>query len=532
MEPPEVLVRDAEAAGDPHRGAAVFHRPDLRCNSCHALGGAAGRDYLGPDLARPGQKADPARIVEGLLRPSKDICEGYESIVIIDREGVAVTGTLEGERDGAVTLRDAARAGKLVSIPRGEIVDSVRGGASLMPEGLASRLPERAQFLDLVRFLVEVARGGPLRARELAPREILHEGLPLPGYELDLDHAGLVRGLDAAAVKRGELIYRRICESCHGSTETAGSMPTAARFGTARLRNGSDPYSMYLTLTYGYGQMPPQSWLVPRQKYDVIHYVRETYFSAPGRLSSDPAYLARLPRGSSRGPEPSSIEPWTAMDYGPALSATYEAGPGNIARKGIAIRLDPGPGGVARGRAWALFEEDTLRMAAFWEGGFIDWNSILWNGAHGVHARIAGSPLAETPDAPGWADPRDGSFADPRPLGRDGRPYGPLPRARGRYRGQHRHGARVVLEYTVGEASVLESARLVEGEPGSGGGAIIARTIEIGRSPRALRMRVARTGTAAALVPPGALARAGRYSHPTQPTQPDCCATSSITWNR
>ena len=501
-EPPEVLARDAEAAGDPRRGAAVFHRPDLRCSACHALGRGGG-DYLGPDLARPGQKADPSRIVDGLLRPSKDICEGYETIVIIDRDGTAITGTLEGERDGKVILRDAARAGKLVSVLRGEIADSARGGASLMPDGLASRLPERARFLDLVKFLVEVARGGPLRARELAPREMLHEGLQLPAYELDLDHAGLVRGLDAAAVKRGERIYRRVCESCHGDGERAGSMPAAARFGTATLRNGADPYSMYLTLTYGYGQMPPQSWLVPRQKYDVIHYVRETFFSGPGRLAPDAAYLERLPGGSSLGPEPSSIEPWTAMDYGPALSATYEASPGNIARKGVAIRLDPGPGGVARGRVWALFEEDTLRMAALWEGGFIDWNCIPWNGAHGVHARIAGEAFAETPDGPGWADPRDGSFADPRPLGRDGRPYGPLPRERGRYRGQHRHGERVVLEYTVGEANVLESARLVEG-PGSGRTVVVARTIEIGRSPHDLRMRVVRAGAAAALVHPGA----------------------------
>jgi hypothetical protein len=43
-------------------------------------------------------------------------------------------------------------------------------------------------------------------------------------------------------------------------------------------------------------------------------------------------------------------EPWRDMDYGPCLAATYEAAPGNLAYKGLAVRIDPGPGGVASGK--------------------------------------------------------------------------------------------------------------------------------------------------------------------------------------
>ena len=46
------------------------------------------------------------------------------------------------------------------------------------------------------------------------------------------------------------------------------------------LKNGSDPFSLYRTITDGFGQMAPQTWMVPRQKYDVIHYIRETYLQA------------------------------------------------------------------------------------------------------------------------------------------------------------------------------------------------------------------------------------------------------------
>jgi len=109
----------------------------------------------------------------------------------------------------------------------------------------------------------------------------------------------------------------------------------------------------------------------PEQKYDVIHYIRETYLKDrnPSQYSRvDAGYLAKLPQGDTRGPAPSRIEPWSAMDYGPWLTHTYEV-PGkghNFAYKGIAIRLDPGAGGVARGKHWMLFDEDTLRVAAAW----------------------------------------------------------------------------------------------------------------------------------------------------------------------
>ena len=37
---------------------------------------------------------------------------------------------------------------------------------------------------------------------------------------------------------------------------------------------------MYQTLTHGYGMMIAQRWMVPQQKYDVIHYVREHFLKS------------------------------------------------------------------------------------------------------------------------------------------------------------------------------------------------------------------------------------------------------------
>ena len=52
------------------------------------------------------------------------------------------------------------------------------------------------------------------------------------------------------------------------------------------------------------------------------------------------------------------------MNFGPALNWTYQVAPGNIAYKGIAIRLDPGAGGISKGRSWMIYDHDTMRVAA------------------------------------------------------------------------------------------------------------------------------------------------------------------------
>ncbi len=342
----------------------------------------------------------------------------------------------------------------------------------------------------------------------------------LPDYERNLDHAGLIRGWNEAARRRGAEIYERVCQSCHGDDTLPGSMPTALRFATGAFQRGADPLSLYRTLTHGWRQMPPQVALVPQEKYDVIHYIRETLLgraAAAAPFAVTPEYLASLPRGASRGPAPVKREPWHEMDYGPFLHATIEVADAanrsaaarlrdhaardaallaaNVAFKGIALRVD-GPGGVAAGRAWTLFEHDTLRVAAGWTGaGFIDWEGILFNGRHVVHPRTVGEPVFTTADGPGWADPRTGGFHDLRITGRDGRRFGPLPSAWMRYRGLHRHGSRTVLSYTVGPTPVLESHDLER----RGDAALFVRTLNVGASAHDLAVRVANAGAAVAV---------------------------------
>ncbi|MGL4550345.1 MAG: DUF6797 domain-containing protein, partial [Gemmataceae bacterium] len=498
-EPPAALAKDARARGDAARGAVLFFQPFLTCAKCHD--GEAGT-RLGPDLSRLGKDATAEHLVESVLLPSKAVRKGYETVTVTTTGGRTLTGLVAEETGTTLTLLDPSANGKHVTLAKRAVERREAGAKSLMPDGLANLLSDRQQFLDLAKYLIEVAEQGPARAKELRPTQA---PAVVAEYEKDVDHAGLIRSLDGEAFRRGEAIYARVCANCHGTKDAPGSMPTSPRFASAAFKNGTDLHSLYQTLTRGYGMMAPQTWMVPRQKYDVLHYIREAFLKPhnPSRYAAaDAAYLAGLPKGTTFGPPAVNVQPWVTMDYGPSLMNTYEVGgPGpNFAYKGIAARLDPGPGGVSRGKHWALFDHDTLRLAAAWSGdGFIDYNGIHFNGRHAVHPALVGDVRVANPAGPGWADPDTGSFADPRPKGRDGRRYGPLPRAWARYVGTYHFGDRTIVSYAVGGTPVLEASG-AEADPGRAGGVVFTRTLEVGPAEKPLSARIAPDSAAGAAV--------------------------------
>ena len=419
------LVEAVRREGNPLRGSTVFHSRQMACTQCHVVGDGAAP--LGPNLAAmpEGIAAESlvAYLIESVLDPSAVVRPAYRGVTILTDEGQSITGLVARETADAITLRDATAGGREITLPLAAIDERVPATVSLMPAGLANLLADRQQFLDLVAYLAAVAVGGPARAAELAPDPLLLAQQEPAAYEKEIDHAGFLADwndpqLSRAALERGEKIFSRVCANCHGTLEQPGSLPTAPRFAKGKFKAGSDPYSLYRTLTYGNGMMLPQAWMVPSQKYDVIHYLRERYLkdhNSAWYTAVTPGYLTGLPTVRSRGPEPSLIEPWRLHDYGPFLAGTFEVGTdgGNIARKGLVIRLDDGPGGVGRGHEWVVYELDTLRAAAFWTGmQFIDWAGIYFDGRHGAHPRVAGDLQATLATMPGWAEPQTGSFAD------------------------------------------------------------------------------------------------------------------------
>lgn len=505
-EPASRLADEAKLQGDAKRGAIVFFQSQSGCAKCHSTAGMATKSLakdalLGPDLASLGQDASDVHLVESILYPSKVIRDGYAGVSVLTSDGRVLTGILREETADGVALQVVGDQSNSIRISAEEIDELLPQKTSMMPDGQVNLLGSRQAFLDLVKYLMELRDGGAERASQLKPDESLLTFRVEP-YESELDHVGFISDWDENSFARGEAIYNRVCVNCHGTVERAGSLPTSLRFADGKFKNGSDPHSMYRTLTYGFGFMTAQSWMVPIQKYDVIHYIREAYLKPYNRSqygNVDEAYLASLPTGNERGPEPSKIVPWSAMNYGPTLTHTYQV-PGaheNFAYKGVAVRLDSGAGGVSRGRYWTIFDIDTMRTAAAWHGSgteednFIDWKGIQFNGAHGIHPSVVGDIAFANASGPGWASPGSERFVDDqRVLGRDGKRYGPLPRDWARYRGMYHHGQNVVFSYMVGDAEVLESPQIAISRDDSET-AILLRTINIGPRKQDLLMQVA-----------------------------------------
>ena len=162
------LAKAARDRGDAARGALLFHQHSLACTKCHSTGQPSD-PLVGPDLTKPEKSIDVAHLVDSILRPSKALRQGYQSISIVTHEAETITGVLVEENNDILAIRDVNRPTELIRIPKTAIARRRASDVSIMPEGLIANLSDRQQFLDLVRYLIEIAEHGPDRASQLRP---------------------------------------------------------------------------------------------------------------------------------------------------------------------------------------------------------------------------------------------------------------------------------------------------------------------------------------------------------------------------
>ena len=94
----------------------------------------------------------------------------------------------------------------------------------------------------------------------------------------------------------------------------------------------------------------------------------------------------------------------------------------------------------------------------------------------------------------------NGSFEDPRFTARNGRQFGPLPKAWSDYKGIYHFGEDIILSYTVGASDVLErlGSETMENQ------FVFTRTLNIGPSSSILKLRVAPTTSQVKILGSGA----------------------------
>lgn len=252
-----------------------------------------------------------------------------------------------------------------------------------------------------------------------------------------VDHAGILQSLDDEDFAAGETIYKTLCTNCHGADGITPPLPTARAFGTGELKFGTDPYSMFLTLTNGNGLMGPQTWMTDRERYQVIHYIRETFMLERDDVEEiHDGYLEGLPTVNVVVDEKDTLE----RDFGPALASQLNREFSSV----LTVKLNP--------NTTISYNLHSMDLASVWRDGFLNLlNTQHYRERGGGVAELQGKPV---PELGAWRWGHAGTLDYPT---EDLLPRGPMPEEWLTYRGHYLQGNRVVFSYAIDGRDILES---------------------------------------------------------------------------
>ncbi|MCG8585252.1 MAG: c-type cytochrome, partial [Pirellulales bacterium] len=480
------LAKAAREEGDANRGAVVFYRRRSTCTQCHAAG--SGTSPLGPDLAIQKKEVDLAYLIESILAPSKVVNESFRAVQVLTEEGRLHVGLVARETPDVIALRNPAKIGEVIEIKKKKIETRTASKVSLMPTGVVNQLQDRAQFLDLVRYLADIAEHGPDRARQLAPDPDQLDDLA----EDSIDHAAQIRNLGSLDLGKSKQLYTQYCVNCHGKDGNKTVNPLARRFAKDPLRFGADPYAMWKTITYGNGLMFPQAALLsPGERYLVVNYIREQFVkdSNPSQYSKiTDDYLAAINARAETdaeelGPAVANValapgmidgKQGQQMDYGPYMCHSVVLGVSsnkNAARfpetteRSLLVKL---PGNFV-----ACYDAERLSLSAVWKGDIASTAKTHHTSYKGNSClKPGGDVVYKNVDDRGWA-------SDPNRVDDEEMPV--------TFEGHYLHGAQVLLRYKVGDRAVAEL-------PGSlpGDSAVLSRTLRVAPGDTKLHCLAAR----------------------------------------
>lgn len=136
----------AAGGGDPGHGKEVY---EDNCVDCHKLKGEGGD--VGPDLAAIGKKGLNF-ITDAILRPAKEITAGFETYVLIAKDGRKTVGLKTRDEGNEIDITKAN--GDVVTIDKDKIKElTIDKNLSVMPEDLSEALTVK-DFQDVLSFMM------------------------------------------------------------------------------------------------------------------------------------------------------------------------------------------------------------------------------------------------------------------------------------------------------------------------------------------------------------------------------------------
>jgi hypothetical protein len=298
----------------------------------------------------------------------------------------------------------------------------------------------------------------------------------------NVDHAGIISHWDSQSLQRGQGLFQIACAPCHGMNGVQTLNPQARPFAVEKFKNGSDPYSMFKTITRGFKGMPSQTWMTPEQRYEVIQFIRETFvkkLNPTQHTKVDQAYLDSLPKfdpALARSAAASKVKP---CDFGPVLESQLGSNFGDV----LTFHL--------KDNVSLSYDLHHMRLAGAWQGGFLN----LSRTGHSQQ-RGEGQPLPEGKPLRGlqqWYWAFGGRFDYPT---NDLLPRGPLPAGWMKYQGHYVYNRQAILSFTIEGRQVLEWPDAEKNNDFL----MVSHTLRIGSGSTAMRLCVGQLESARARI--------------------------------
>ncbi|RAJ10240.1 DUF6797 domain-containing protein [Arenibacter echinorum] len=277
-----------------------------------------------------------------------------------------------------------------------------------------------------------------------------------------IDHASAIKNLTDKTLEIGKEYYNQVCAACHG---TDGNSPLAAArsFSSDEFKFGSDPYSMWKTITNGAGQMGAQRWLSSGDTYSVIQYIRENLIKDKNpqsyfKITNE--YLAGLPKPTFSPEQLQNTIKEEALsgsqvygqlyfedhlgDYGPALYTQIKDYPGSS----LVINLD--------NDIYTSYNVQRMSNSVTWKSA-LDLSKTKYKLYRGDGAPVLNGEVLKGFSGLRW------SFKDRyyqlENLVSDRTPYPPKWM---NYNGHYQYGDKTILSYSIVGREILEMPSAID----------------------------------------------------------------------
>ena len=163
--------------GDAEYGEEIFWDPEsiAPCAKCHSIGDKGGT--VGPNLTTIAATQTANYILESILDPSAVIVGGFETVLIVTKDGRYIDGIDKGEGDEGYSVLTGDD--ELVTIPMAEIEEVAPQTTSMMP-GNFRELMTMDDFHNILAYVLTLT-GEEEGEEETAEGETPEEGLEEEG---------------------------------------------------------------------------------------------------------------------------------------------------------------------------------------------------------------------------------------------------------------------------------------------------------------------------------------------------------------